>query len=714
MAPDNTIAFDSYESLGNRELAWLAFARRVLSMVEDPTLPLLERAKFLGIMGVLHYEYFTKRASRLKRQIRKRPDKRSMDGRTPAEELAACSIEVEEQLSRTYRVMLDEILPGLRAAGCPILGWHELTPSQAENLRRYFVESVQPILIPLAVDAEHPFPFISNLGLNMAVLVPEPANGRDRFVRIKVPVNRPRWVPLADGSGFVPLEQVIDANLSLMFPQTSPSVVCCFRVTRGAEGDKELVESELDEIRVPDEPGRHLRYVNAFLKARRCAEVVRVQVETRMPGPLRAWLAEQLRVGLEDVLESPTLLGLSDFLRFKPTAPNASLHFPPHEPRSHPRLVHAEDIFAEIARGDILVHCPYVSFDTTVLRFLEEAARDPSVLAIELTIYRTSSDSPIVAALAEAARRGKQVAVLVEITARFDEAPNIAWGAYLESEGVHVAYGVERLKTHVKLALVVRDEHGRLRRYAHLGTGNYHTGTARLYEDLGILTADPVLCEDAAAVFAALTGATPLAGFKEMLVAPVTLRSGFEALIRREAEHARAGRPCGIEAKMNQLQDRGVIRELYMASRAGVPITLNVRGLCTLRPGVPGLSDRIRVFSVIGQFLEHSRIYRFENGGSPEFFIGSADWMERNLTRRVESIVPVKDAAVRQQLQDILDVYRSDNASAWDCAPDMSYARRHPAPGEPRRAAQEIFADEALAAWRSAEESAVVSERTVP
>ncbi|HXV77097.1 MAG TPA: polyphosphate kinase 1, partial [Candidatus Polarisedimenticolaceae bacterium] len=376
------------------------------------------------------------------------------------------------------------------------------------------------------------------------------------------------------------------------------------------------------------------------------------------------------------------------------------LSFPPYSPQTPARLRQLDPaapgaIFEEIGRGDILLHHPYHSFASSVLRFIESAARDPDVLAIQLTIYRTSSDSPIVAALADAARRGKQVAVLVEITARFDEAPNIAWGAYLEKEGVHVAYGVEELKTHVKLALVVREEAGIVRRYLHVGTGNYHTGTARIYEDLGILTADPEICEDAAMVFAAITGATPLSGFKRMLVAPVTMRERFVELIRRETDHARHGRPAGIEAKMNQLQDVEIIRELYRAGRAGVPITLNVRGLCCLRPGVPGLSENIRVFGIIGRYLEHSRLYRFENGGDAEYFTGSADWMYRNLDRRVETVVPVKDPRICAELERTLALYRRDNASAWDCGPDGVYTRRRPAVGEERRAVQEQMADAA-------------------
>jgi polyphosphate kinase len=349
------------------------------------------------------------------------------------------------------------------------------------------------------------------------------------------------------------------------------------------------------------------------------------------------------------------------------------------------------EIFDEICRGDILLHHPYHSFDTSVLHFLQAAALDERVLAIKLTIYRTSSDSPIITALAEAARRGKQVAVLVEITARFDEAPNIAWGRMLEEEGVHVSYGVEKLKTHVKLAMVVREEGDGVRRYVHVGTGNYHTGTARIYEDFGMLSCDPELSYDVASVFNELTGATQFDGYSQMLVAPRKMRSRFLELIRREAEHAADGRPSGIAAKMNQLQDPEIIRELYRASQAGVPIDLNVRGLCCLRPGVPGLSETIRVFSVLGRFLEHGRIYRFENAGDREYFIGSADWMKRNLDRRVETIAPVNDKGLRQELDEILRVYKEDNHSAWDMAPDGSYTRRRPADGEQPRPSQDVF-----------------------
>jgi polyphosphate kinase len=696
-AAPQTVPAITPEAFFNRELSWLAFARRVLAMVEDPELELLERVKFLGIMGLLHYEFFTKRASGLKRQMKNKPTKASVDGLVPRQEFDLCRMEVVRQMEALSRVLENEILPGLESAGIPIFRYDRLSAPQKRWLRDYFRESVQPILIPLAVDAEHPFPFISNLGLNLAVMVPDANTKKERFVRIKVPVNRPRWVALPGKAGFVPLEQVIEANIAAVFPGSPPKAVCSFRVTRGAEGDQQL-SGDLAEADASEEPGSIVRQVSTELKARKFAGVVRLQVEARMPASLRKWLAEQLKIGPEDVYETHTLLGLSDFLAFRPEAA-AHFSYPQHQPLTHPRLrgLDVEEpgaIFDEIARGDILLHHPYHSFDTSVLRFLESAARDPKVLGIQLTIYRTSSDSPIVAALAEAARRGKQVAVLVEITARFDEAPNIAWGALLEKEGVHVAYGVEHLKTHVKLALVVREERGKARRYLHVGTGNYHTGTAKIYEDLGILTCDSEICEDAAQVFAALTGATPLAGFNCMLVAPVTLRKRFVELIRREADHARSGRPSGIRAKMNQLQDLEIIRELYEASHAGV-----------LRPGVPGLSENIRVYGIIGRYLEHSRVYRFENGGSPEFFTGSADWMRRNLDRRVETIIPVKDPVVRQELMRVIEVYESDNASAWDCRPDGTYVRRRPAPGEERRAAQELFPRELRLARQSPPES---------
>jgi len=683
---------ESPKAFFNRELSWLEFARRVLSLADDPMIPLLERVKFAGIIGMLHDEFFMKRMSGLKRQVRRGVEKLSLDGRTPLEELLDCRQVILAQVEELTAVIDGRLRPALAEAGIPVLDYSELDDEAHEALRTYFTDAVLPILTPLAVDAEHPFPFISNLALNLAVTLKE--KKRKRFVRVRVPANRERWVPLPDGGGVVPLDQVVAANLDQLFPRHKRIESHLFRVTRGASGEREdTVESEEGEATFV--PGGIISQVTDELKARRFAGVVRLEVSADMPEELCDWLAHQLEVGPDDIYRTPHMLGLADLLQLRVEG-RPELRDPEHRPANHPRLrrlnsSRPDEIFAEIRRGDILLHHPYDSFDASVLRFLEAAAVDPQVLAIKLTIYRTSSDSPIVRALAEAARRGKQVAVLVEITARFDEAPNIAWGRLLEKEGVHVSYGVEKLKTHVKLVLVVREEENGVRRYVHVGTGNYHTDTARLYEDLGLLSCDRELGADVAAVLNELTSATPFHGYKKLLVAPHAMRDRFKALVRREIEHARAGRSCGIRARMNQLQDPELIRELYRASQAGVAITLNVRGLCCLRPGVPGLSETIRVFSVVGRFLEHGRVFRFENGGQPELFLGSADWMKRNLDSRVETITPVADPRLIDQLDRILQVYEDDNATAWDLQPDGTYLCRVPKKGEKRRASQEVF-----------------------
>jgi polyphosphate kinase len=646
---------------------------------------------------MLHDEFSMKRLSGLKRRLEKGSRKISPGGSTADELFQAVREELAEQNAILARIIEDELRPLLAAEGLPIVDYDQLDEKQQQSLRDHFESSVEPILTPLAVDAEHPFPFISNLGLNLAVILPEAKGKREQFVRVKVPDNRPRWVPFPDNRGFVPLEQVIAANLDLMFP-IAPKAVYRFRATRGTGGTPDD-EAELSIEEAAREPGSIVRQVSGELKARKFAGVTRLQVDPAMPKKRRGWLGAQLGVTDDDIYVTKSILGAHDLMKLEaPRRPDLS--FPHHEPVTHPRLRHLDErepaaIFDEIARGDILLHHPYVSFDSSVLRMIEAAAEDPDVLAIKLTIYRTSSNSPIPRALAEAARRGKQVAVLVEITARFDEAPNIAWGQYLEKEGVHVSYGVEQLKTHVKLALVVREEEGEIRRYAHVGTGNYHSGTTRVYEDLGVLTADPEICDDVAAVFNSLTGSMPFGECRRILVAPATMRKRFTELIRRESEHAAAGRPCGIRAKMNQLQDFEIIRELYEASQAGVSIELNVRGLCCLRPGVPGLSENIRVFGVVGRFLEHSRVFRFENGGQPEHLLGSADWMKRNLDGRVETIVSVTDEHLQQQIDEILGAYAMDNASAWDCDADGVYQQRTPAEGEERRVAQETFIETA-------------------
>ncbi|HEX9041165.1 MAG TPA: polyphosphate kinase 1 [Trebonia sp.] len=687
ITPDSPAAFI------NRELSWLSFARRVLALAEDPEQPLLERVKFAGIMGMIHDEFAMKRIGGLVRQVQKGGARRGPDGMSPAEVLDACRAELRSQQQRVAALVDEQLRPALRDLGLPVLDVGELGSSQRDFLARYCRDSVEPILVPLAADAAHPFPFISNLGLNLAVLVSEPGRENPRFVRIKAPANRPRWVPLPDKAGWVPLEQVIAANLSAIFPRASASACYFFRVTRGAKDDPWADQAEDHDVEFS--PGAIIEMVTAELTARKYAGVVRVEVSADMPAGLRSWLAAQLHAHQADVIAVPGLFSLGDLMEL-PVEGRAELRDAPHRPATHPRLRNLDRadpaaIFDEIRRGDILVHLPYHSFDTSILRFLQDAAVDPAVLAIKLTIYRTGRRSPIIAALKEAARRGKQVAVLVEITARFDEAPNISWGKELEEAGVHVAYGVERIKTHVKLALVVREEPDGIRRYVHVGTGNYHEGTARLYEDLGLLSADAELAAHAAAVFNELTAGIPAPTPGKLLIAPHDLRERFVALIRREADNARAGRPSGIRAKMNQLQDPQMIKELYRAGLAGVPIVLNVRGLCCLRAGVPGLSPTIKVYSTLGRFLEHSRIYRFENGGTPEFFIGSADWMTRNLSRRMEAVTPVCDPAISAELEDILRTYDEDNCSAWDMQPDGEYLLRHPAPGATRRRAQAVF-----------------------
>ena len=687
------------ESLINRELSWLDFARRVLEMAEDHDLPLLERVKFAGILGMIYDEFAMKRIGGLCGQLEEKGRHTSADGMTPKQELRLCREELNRQVDILGRLVAEDLRPRLAEAGIPLLDYGDLDDDQAASVDAFFLESVEPILTPLSVDVGHPFPFLSNLSLSLAVTQSRPGKRKWRFIRIKVPPNRSRWVPVP-GGGCVPLEQVIARHLPRLLPDGGDWSCDVFRVTRGAKDDpwdRLPIEVALE----PLDPGSLIGMVSAELTARRFAGVVRLQVSADMPVPVRRWIAEQLGTDPDETIVAEGLVGISDLLALDVEAP-AELRDPPHVPVTHPRLrrLDADDpaaIFDEIRAGDVLLHHPYQDFDTSVLRFLESSARDPQVLAIKLTIYRTSRDSPIIKALTEAAQRGKQVAVLVEITARFDEAPNIAWGEQLERAGAHVVYGMERLKTHVKLGLVVREEEGRLQRYVHFATGNYHAGTARLYEDLGVLTCDASIGAGAAAVFNELTAAVPATDYGNLLVAPHNLRRRFTEMIQREAEHSRAGRPCGIRAKMNQLQDKKMIRQLYRASQAGVPISLNVRGLCCLRAGVPGLSETIRVFSTLGRFLEHGRIYRFENGGQPEIYMGSADWMRRNIENRMETIVPITDAAVRAELDAILDVYDADNCTAWDMHPDGTYERRRPAEGEAPRGAQEIFLREAEA-----------------
>lgn len=692
----DAIAIGSPESYINRELSWLSFARRVLALAEDPAVPLLERVKFAGIMGMLYDEFSMKRIGGLRRRIEKKQIRVSSDGLTPQQELEASRRELRKQTDKLCD-LVEDLKAELAGVGIPILDYEQLSAGQRAHIRKYFRESVEAILTPLAVDVGHPFPFISNLGLNLGLEIKDKRDGRIHFVRIKIPPNRPRWIEVP-GGGYVPIEQVIGNNLELMFSPAREIRFHQFRVTRGAK------DNPWDRIPITDGesellPGSIIGMVTAELTARKYAGVVRLQVSEDMPEHVRTWLTQQLDANPEDVFIWKSLMNLTDLVRFQPEG-FPELRDSVHKPVTHPRLNGLDPknscaIFEEIRRGSFLVHLPYHNFNSSVLRFLKSAARDPNVLAIKISIYRTSSQSPVIQALIDAARRGKQVAVFVEITARFDEAPNIAWGEVLENAGVHVVYGMERLKTHVKLCMVVREENDGIRRYVHVGTGNYHAGTARQYEDLGILSCNPELTESVAAVFNELTSSITAPGYGNLLVAPHNLRERFTELIRREVEHCRAGRPNGIRAKMNQLQDPQIIQELYAAGQVGIPISLNVRGMCCLRAGVPGLSENITVFSVLGRFLEHSRIYRFENGGKPKFFIGSADWMRRNLDSRMETVMPVLDKDIMTELEHILDVYESDNVTAWDLQPDDTFLRRTPAAGEKPRSSQDVFIQEA-------------------
>ncbi|MDK9708148.1 MAG: polyphosphate kinase 1 [Desulforhopalus sp.] len=686
---------DAQDAYINRELSWLAFARRVLEIAEDPAQPLLERVKFAGIMGMILDEFVMKRLGGLHQKNRTKPEKQSYDGLTPCEELALCWEELLRQ-TRILSDLFDKVLvPALGKEGIHFKTYPFIDKEDQAFLTKYFEDAVLPILTPLAVDAAHPFPFISNLCLNIAIVITQ-EDDRTRFVRLKVPANRKRWVALPGNRGFVRLEEVIANNLRLLFPKAVAFACYYFRVTRAAK-DNPWDRARLDELQTEDmEPGSIIGMVTAELNFRKFAGIVRLEVSEDTPVDLRAWLVEQLDIDVTQTMAIGGMLGYKDLLELKIDG-RGDLRDAPHVPKTHRDLqnLHPDDcnaFFNEIKRGDLLIHLPYHDFDTSILRLLQHAASDPKVLAIKLTIYRTATQSPIVKALMEAAQRGKQVAVLVEITARFDEAPNIAWGKILEQAGAHVVYGVEGLKTHVKLAMIVREESDGIKRYIHIGTGNYHTGTAKLYGDLGIISCHEKLGWEVSRLFNELTGAIAAQEYNLLLVAPHNMRDRFVALIREEVINHKAGKPSGIKTKMNQLQDRQIIRELYLASQAGVPISMNIRGLCSLKAGVPGLSETIRVYSIVGRFLEHSRIYRFENGGDPIFLIGSADWMKRNLESRMETIMPVESPKIKAELEDILAVYESDNTFSWDMQPDGSYQRRQPAAGETPLSAQQFFA----------------------
>lgn len=667
----------------DRELSWLAFNQRVFEQAQDDRLKLLERAWFLTIYCSNLDEFYMVRVAGLKRRIAAGFATVSSSGLTPRQLEGEISRRSHEMTGNVYHYFQQVIRPELDKAGLVITGWDTLSDIQKDALHRYFRNKVFPILSPLAIDPAHPFPFISGLALNLAILVRNPSTGKDHFARLKVPPVLPRFVPLneqsveTDPSGkilagekvnFVPMEQIIAAHLDHLFPGMEIVESHEFRVTRNE--DLEVEEDDAENI---------LTAMESELAKRRFGPAVRLEVTEKMPAYILDFLMENLEIGSSDVfrLAAPLdLRGLNDLHDLD----IPSLKYPPYVPVTPAGLAEKEsansqDIFAAIRDHDVLIHLPYDSFATSVQQFIMQAAHDPNVLAIKQTLYRTSGDSPIVQALIDAARAGKQVVAIVEIKARFDEAANISWARKMERYGVHVVYGMVGLKTHCKLCLVVRQEPDGLKRYCHVGTGNYHPKTARGYEDLGLLTVDPDVAQDLTRLFNQLSGYAPRSTFHRLLVAPRSIRDGLIAGIEHEIANHKAGKPAWILIKANSIVDERTTDALYRASQAGVPVDVQVRGICSLKPGIPGLSENIRVVSILGRFLEHSRIYAFANDGDPQVWIGSADLMHRNLDRRVEALVRIVD---KNQIKYLIDVVRrgmAETTSSWRLMPDQQWVR---------------------------------------
>lgn len=664
------------EKVYNRELSWLDFNWRVLQEGLDDRNPLLERLRFIAITASNLDEFFRKRVGGLKRQRAAGMANLTLSGWTPDVQLDLIAKAVRPMVKAQSDSLHRDILPALAHYGVRILDYNELTFEQQQRLRAYYLHEVYPILTPLAVDPGHPFPFLSNLSLSLGVFLRDPVSHETQFARVKVPQNRSRWVQIDEPNHFVPLEQVIIHNLDTLFSGMDILAAYPFRVTRNA--DMERNEEEADDL---------LEMINEELREQRFAAVVRLEIDAAMPPEMQALLQHELNLEQNDIYPIEGLLRLADLF------PLADLNLPhlrdePWTSITPPRLAgidrqaRASEFFSVIRQSDLLVHHPYHSFNASTQLFIETAARDPQVVAIKQTLYRTSADSPVVDALIHAAERGKQVAVLVEVKARFDEAQNIEWARALENAGCHVAYGLVGLKTHSKLSLIVRDEEDGLRTYYHIGTGNYNPKTATLYTDLGLFSANPEIGADLLDVFNFLTGYSRQTQYRKLLVAPVNMRQRFIELIEQEMSHALHGRPARIIAKMNGLDDSMMVRKLYEASQAGVSIDLLVRGNCRIRPGLPGVSENIRVISIIGRFLEHSRIWHFANAGNPLYFIGSADWMSRNLINRVEVVAPIEDQRLQEQLHYILEVSLNDYRQAWEMLPDGRYQKRQTRPDD--------------------------------
>ncbi|ASO22353.1 polyphosphate kinase [Actinoalloteichus hoggarensis] len=643
----------------NRELSWLDFNARVLALAEDSSQPLLERAKFLSIFASNLDEFYMVRVAGLKRRDETGLSVRSADGLSPREQLARIALRTQELAEQHARAFLDDVQPALEKASIFVLTWKDLSDDDRVRLSEYFTEQVFPVLTPLAVDPAHPFPYISGLSLNLAVTVRDPQGGTPRFARVKVPDNVPRLVPVAQGRSservvFLPLEELIAAHLDNLFAGMEVIEHHVFRVTRNA--DLEVEEDRDEDL---------LQAMERELARRRFGPPVRLEVADSMSEHMLELLLREMDVDPGDVVELPGLLDLSCLWQLY-AVDRPQLKAMPFVPATHPAFGEGEtpkSVFATLRDGDILVHHPYDSFSTSVQRFVEQAAADPKVLAIKQTLYRTSGDSPIVDALIDAAEAGKQVVALVEVKARFDEQANIKWARALERAGVHVVYGLVGLKTHCKTALVVRQEGSTIRRYCHIGTGNYHPKTARIYEDIGLFTAEPLIGADLTDLFNVLTGYARQNSYRSILVAPYGIRRGIVQRIEGEIERALRGEPAGIRFKVNSLVDEQVIDALYRASRAGVPVEVVVRGICALKPGMPGVSENIRVRSILGRFLEHSRIFHFMGAG--EHWIGSADMMHRNLDRRIEVQVRVTDPRLVAQLDEMFDSALDPATRCW-------------------------------------------------
>ena len=710
-----TTAFEDLPELpadrfGDRELSWLAFNERVLELGEDSAQPLLERVRYLAIFASNLDEFFMVRVAGLKRRIATGLAVTSASGRSPRQMLEGISKHAHTLMERHARAFQEMVQPALTTEGITLVRWEELSTQEQERLHKFFRKQIFPVLTPLAVDPAHPFPYISGLSLNLSVLVLNPATNKEHFARVKVPGLLPRFIavdakgrPSAPSSqamdkgptSFVPLEDIISHHLDHLFPGMEVLEHHTFRVTRNE--DVEVEEDDAENL---------LKAMEKELLRRRFGPPVRLELAEGISTRIRQLLVRELGVVEDEVYTLPAPLDLTG-LNLIADLDRADLHYPRFVPTTHRFLAEVEsasptDIFAAIRERDILLHHPYDSFSTSVQTFLEQAAADPAVLAIKQTLYRTSGDSPIVDALIDAADAGKQVLALVEIKARFDEQNNISWARKLEQAGVHVVYGIVGLKTHCKLSLVVRQEPDGLRRYCHVGTGNYNPKTARLYTDLGLLTADSDVGQDLTRLFNQLSGYAPQSRFHRLLVAPRSVRSGLIERIDREAAAAREGKPAWIKIKVNSMVDEAVIDALYRASQAGVQIDLVIRGICAIRPGIPGLSETIRVRSILGRFLEHSRIFAFANSSGPaigegpesgpEVFIGSADLMHRNLDRRVETLIRLADPAQISGLVALIDDSMDDNTSSWHLGTDGTWTRHHlTVDGEPLSDHQEVL-----------------------